>query len=232
MEVEAFNQKILNVLSKGTFIIPDYQREYDWDESEISELLDDLENISTRESYFIGHMVFEGKFTGNTFKVIDGQQRITTLTIMLSVIRDIFYEKGLDNLGDAINDKFIFSKDMNNNTFVILENKMPYPILQSYVQSKPNEKNLKVKPQKSGEKKIIETYDYFKKNFSAKLDNELIDLRDKILNLEVIFVAASDKVDAHTIFMTLNGTGKDLSAKDLIKNQICYLIYYSQIKFF
>ena len=168
MEVEAFNQKILNVLSKGTFIIPDYQREYDWDESEISELLDDLENISTRESYFIGHMVFEGKFTGNTFKVIDGQQRITTLTIMLSVIRDIFYEKGLDNLGDAINDKFIFSKDMNNNTFVILENKMPYPILQSYVQSKPNEKNLKVKPQKSGEKKIIETYDYFKKNFSAK----------------------------------------------------------------
>lgn len=220
MEVEAFNQKILNVLSKGTFIIPDYQREYDWDESEISELLDDLENISTRESYFIGHMVFEGKFTGNTFKVIDGQQRITTLTIMLSVIRDIFYEKGLDNLGDAINDKFIFSKDMNNNTFVILENKMPYPILQSYVQSKPNEKNLKVKPQKSGEKKIIETYDYFKKNFSAKLDNELIDLRDKILNLEVIFVAASDKVDAHTIFMTLNGTGKNLSAKDLIKNQI------------
>ena len=108
MEVEAFNQKISNVLSKGTFIIPDYQREYDWDESEISELLDDLEKVENDESYFIGHMVFEGKFTGNTFKVIDGQQRITTLTIMLSVIRDIFYEKGLNNLGDAINDKFIF----------------------------------------------------------------------------------------------------------------------------
>ena len=220
MEVEAFNQKISNVLSKGTFIIPDYQREYDWDESEISELLDDLEKVENDESYFIGHMVFEGKFTGNTFKVIDGQQRITTLTIMLSVIRDIFYEKGLNNLGDAINDKFIFSKDMNNNTFVILENKMPYPILQSYVQSKPDEKDLEVKPIKSGEKKIIETYDYFKKNFSEKSDNKLKDLRDKILNLEVIFVAASDKVDAHTIFMTLNGTGKDLSAKDLIKNQI------------
>ena len=44
MEVEAFSQKISNVLSKGKFIIPDYQREYDWDESEINELLEDLED--------------------------------------------------------------------------------------------------------------------------------------------------------------------------------------------
>ena len=125
MEVEAFSQKISNVLTKGKFIIPDYQREYDWDESEINELLEDLEDVKSDESYFIGHMVFEGKFTGNEFKVIDGQQRITTLTIMLSVIRDLFYTKSLNNLGDGINDKYIFAKDVDNIPFVILENKMP-----------------------------------------------------------------------------------------------------------
>lgn len=220
MEVEAFSQKISNVLSKGKFIIPDYQREYDWDESEINELLEDLEDVKSDESYFIGHMVFEGKFTGNEFKVIDGQQRITTLTILLSVIRDLFYNKSLNNLGDGINDKYIFAKDVDNNPFVILENKMPYPILQAYVQSIPNNKDLTLKPVKNGEKKIIKAYDHFNSLFQDKTEQELKDLRDKILNLEVIFVAASDKVDAHSIFMTLNATGKDLTPIDLIKNQI------------
>ncbi|MCX7928974.1 MAG: DUF262 domain-containing protein [Patescibacteria group bacterium] len=220
MEVEAFSLKISNVLSKGKFIIPDYQREYDWDESEIDELLEDLEDVKPDESYFIGHMVFEGKFTGNVFKVIDGQQRITTLTIMLCVIRDLFYTKGLNNLGDGINDKYIFGKDVDNNPFVILENKMPYPVLQSYVQSVPDKKDLTIKPTKSGEKKIIKAYEHFNSLFKNKSEQELKDIRDKILNLEVIFVAASDNVDAHSIFMTLNATGKDLTPIDLIKNQI------------
>lgn len=227
MEVEAFSQKISNVLSKGKFIIPDYQREYDWDENEINELLEDLEDVKPYESYFIGHMVFEGKFTDEEFKVIDGQQRITTLTIMLSVIRDLFYSKSLKNLGDGINDKYIFAKDVDNNSFVILENKMPYPILQAYVQSVPNDKDLTVKPVKSGERKIIKAYDYFRSLFKDRTEQELKDLRDKILNLEVIFVAASDKVDAHSIFMTLNATGKDLTPIDLIKNQI-FSLYPTQ----
>lgn len=220
MEIEAFSQKISNVLTKGKFIIPDYQREYDWDENEIDELLEDLEGVKSDESYFIGHMVFEGKFTGNEFKVIDGQQRITTLTIILSVIRDLFYNKSLDNLGDGINDKYIFAKDVDNTSFAILENKMPYPVLQSYVQSIPKDKNLTLKPTKTGEKKIINAYNHFNSLFKDKTEQELKDLRDKILNLEVIFVAASDKVDAHSIFMTLNATGKDLTSIDLIKNQI------------
>ena len=46
MEVEAFSQKISNVISKGRFIIPDYQREYDWDEDEIQELLDDINEVA------------------------------------------------------------------------------------------------------------------------------------------------------------------------------------------
>jgi uncharacterized protein with ParB-like and HNH nuclease domain len=220
MEVEAFSQKISNVLNKGKFIIPDYQREYDWDESEINELLEDIEEIKSNESYFIGHMVFEGKFTGTEFKVIDGQQRLTTLTIMLCVIRDLFYKNEFKDLGDGINDKYVFNKDVNNISYAILENKMPYPVLQTYVQNVPNEKDLEVKPTKNGEKKIIKAYDHFNDLYKDKNEKELKDLRDKILNIEIIFVAVSDNVDAHTIFMTLNATGKDLTPIDLIKNQI------------
>ena len=223
MEVVAHSQKISSTLTKGRFIIPDFQREYDWEENEINEFLEDLQDIKPDENYFIGHMVFEGKFTENEFKVIDGQQRITTITIMLCVIRDLFFEKGLNNLAEGINDKYIFAKDVDNNPYIILENRMPYPILQSYVQSIPSKKDKSQKPTKSGEKKIIKAYDHFYTLFKNKGEQELKDLRDKILNLEVIFVATSDNVDAYSIFMTLNATGKDLTVVDLIKNQVFHL---------
>ena len=220
MNVEARSQKIENVLKKGIFTIPDYQREYDWDNSEIDEFIEDIEEVKSNDSYFIGHMVLEGDFNGNSFNVIDGQQRITTITIILSVIRDLFYSKKETDLADGLNENYIFGKDRNNKLYIILENKMPYPVLQAYVQSVPTDKNLSVKPIKSGEKRIIKVYDKLKKLFETKTIPELEEFRDKILDLEVIFVAVSDEVDAFTIFETLNATGKDLTPMDLIKNQI------------
>lgn len=220
MNVEARSQKIENILKKGTFIIPDYQREYDWDSEEVDEFLEDIEETNNGDSYFIGHMVMEGEYNGASFNVIDGQQRFTTITIILSVIRDIFYNRDETDLAEGINDNYIFGKDRNNKSYIILENKMPYPILQAYVQSIPAKKNSSVKPIKRGEKRIKKIYDKLYKLFDSYTIKQLEDIRNKILDLEVIFVAVSDEVDAFTIFETLNATGKDLTPIDLIKNQI------------
>lgn len=220
MNVEARSQKIENVFRKGVFVIPDYQREYDWGNEEINEFLEDIDETKLNDSYFIGHMVLEGEFNGDLFNVIDGQQRITTITIILSVIRDLFYKHKEINLAEGINENYVFGKDRSNKPYIILENKMPYPVLQAYVQSIPEEKDLSVKPIKSGEKRIIKVYDNLLKLFGTKTIKELEELRDKILDLEVIFVAVSNEVDAFTIFETLNATGKDLTPMDLIKNQI------------
>ncbi len=219
MNVEARSLLIENVLKKGQFIIPDYQREYDWTDENLDEFLGDIEDAK-EENYFIGHMVCEGNFNSSKFKVIDGQQRITTITIMLCVLRDIFAEKALYNLSDGLNDNYIFARDKDNNEYIILDNQMPYPVLQSYVQSKLDKKNKKIKPKKSGEKKIIQAYDKFYKKWKDLNEKELKSLRDAILNLEIIFVAVDDEVDAFTIFETLNAKGKDLTALDLIKNQV------------
>jgi uncharacterized protein with ParB-like and HNH nuclease domain len=219
MKVEAHDVLVENLFKKGKFIIPDYQREFDWDDENIEELLEDIDETPINENYFIGHMVFEGAFNDFEFKVIDGQQRITTLTILLCAIRDRFYKLEEIKLADAVH-TFIFGKDKNFEDFAILENKMPYPILQSYVQSKPDKKDLSKKPVKTGEKKIIHAYDAIYKYLEAFDKDSLVILRDKVLKLEVIFVAASDRVDASTIFMTLNATGKDLLPIDLVKNYI------------
>ena len=153
MKVGAEDILIRSLLTRGKYTIPDYQREYDWENEQIDELIDDIEECSQDDNYFIGHMVFEGKRNGNQFKVIDGQQRITTLTIILCCLRDIFYSRDENDLGDAINDKYIFARDDDNNKYAILENEASYPVLQSRVQNIPNDKDSNVFPQKDGEKK-------------------------------------------------------------------------------
>ena len=220
MNVEAHSQQIKQVLTKGKFFIPEYQRQYDWTDTNLNTFIEDINENNEDENYFIGHMVCEGNYNGNEFNVIDGQQRITTITIILSALRDEFFNRGLDKFANGIHKKFIFSTDVEENEFVILDNKMPYPILQRYVQSLPDKKDTSVTPQKSGEKKIANAYKKFIDEFSKMDEEQLKSFRDKILNLEVIFVAVDDEVDAFTIFETLNAKGKDLTPLDLIKNKV------------
>lgn len=219
MNVEARSQTTKSVFKKGQFFIPEYQREFDWAEVELDEFFSDLDDANETDNYFIGHMVFEGEYSGTKFNVIDGQQRFTVITITLCAIRDKFFEMNEDKLANGIHENYIFAKDENYDEYVILDNKMPYPILQKYIQNKPTEKEV-VTPVKNGEKKIVAAYDFVKEYIKSYTVAQLTLLRDKILNLELIFVSVSEEVDAFTIFETLNAKGKDLTPLDLIKNQI------------
>lgn len=232
MNVDAKNLTIENVLTKGSYVIPDYQREFAWTVDNIKELINDINESTLIENYFIGHMVLQGDFNGNHFEVVDGQQRITTITIILCAIRDIFSERSKDEAleraliedmeaySDAINEKYIFNKDRNNKTFVVLDSEMPYPLFQKLVQSKPSEKDFKITPEKSGDKKIKDAYNQCISEFKELSHDELVILRDKILNLELIFVAVKDEADIQNVFETLNAKGKDLDAFDLIKSKV------------
>lgn len=219
MDVEAHGLDVSNLLKKGQYIIPDYQREFDWTREELDDFFEDISDLKIDEPYFIGHMVFEGKFNSTVFNVVDGQQRITTITILLCVIRDLLFELDNKDLANGLN-LFIFQRDMDNIEFPILKNEMPYPVLQKWVQSVPENKDFTLKSKNSGEIKIKEAYEFFKNKLKKSSEGELLILRNKILALELIFVAAGDTVNAHSIFMTLNATGKNLTAFDLIKNQI------------
>lgn len=218
MKVDGQSESVKKLLSSGSYTIPEYQREYDWDDEQINQLKEDIFDIGINESYFIGHMVFEGKRDGDSFIVIDGQQRITTIIIMLCCLRDLFYKIGAKDLGDGINDNYIFYKDVENKKHARLNNDMPYPVLQARVINTPTERDNSVQPHKSGEKKIISAYDNIYTSFKDKSIEELKQLRDKILDLETVSVVAEGVSNACTIFMTLNSTGKDLTPLDLVKS--------------
>ena len=68
------------------FEIPSYQRAYSWEEKQVNQFLEDLENAESQ--YYLGHFLFETKDNEeNTLLVIDGQQRLTTCIIFFSVLR-------------------------------------------------------------------------------------------------------------------------------------------------
>ena len=89
--------KALSYILNGEekYKIPRYQRPYSWTTDEVSDLWDDL---NENESVFLGSFVFnyENYEKENFVEVIDGQQRLITLTILIAVLRDIYKELGED----------------------------------------------------------------------------------------------------------------------------------------
>jgi hypothetical protein len=91
--IEAHEQTIGQIFSNAyAFEIPPYQRPYAWEQDQARELLDDLLSASENANggaYFLGSVVLIKLPNDPSSKVIDGQQRLTTLTILLSVLRDL-----------------------------------------------------------------------------------------------------------------------------------------------
>jgi uncharacterized protein with ParB-like and HNH nuclease domain len=71
------------------FRIPDYQRPFAWDEKNFSELIDDLWTAQRDQQYFLGTIVLHKREGINTYDVVDGQQRLTSLLILIAVLRDL-----------------------------------------------------------------------------------------------------------------------------------------------
>ena len=93
--IEAGEKQIADVFSDGyAFTIPPYQRPYAWEVQQANELLDDLleamrPNSRSEGLYFLGSIVLVKTRGDSAAKVVDGQQRLTTLTILFSVLRDL-----------------------------------------------------------------------------------------------------------------------------------------------
>jgi uncharacterized protein with ParB-like and HNH nuclease domain len=88
LRIESQDRKIDELLKAHTFLIPRFQRPYSWEPDHITEFWQDvLENLD--QSYFIGSMVVY-KVGRSSVAVVDGQQRLTTITILLCAIRDAY----------------------------------------------------------------------------------------------------------------------------------------------
>ena len=103
--LEAKQKTILEMFSGETqYIIPNYQRAYSWEESACKELFEDLKNAyhtNPKDGYFLGNIVIAvSSENRNRFEVIDGQQRLTTLTLLMKVLLE--FDENSIHLENAI----------------------------------------------------------------------------------------------------------------------------------
>lgn len=195
-------------------------------------------NISD-DQYFLGTMLFIGNFAEKPDKpieVIDGQQRLTTVTILFSALSDRFHEVGEDKLSEQLFN-YIVTHDDNGEEVRILQSRSSYPYFVYFIQDRL--KTIIENPGNEEEKCIKETYDYFWKQTSEKMLKKMLKkkfgddvvnalsyvdilkaLRDQVLDCTFISIAAADKDQANRIFAILNSKGKRLIYIDLIKNRI------------
>jgi hypothetical protein len=184
--------------------------------------------------YFIGSMVVfkDGK---QRFGIVDGQQRMTTMTLLLAVLRNALAKHGLNDLAQGIHG-LIERKNIDNKPEFILSTETSYPFFQDHI-LKWGAPDVPVNPL-AEEKNLQDAFTQLTKLIDGVTESQesdtslsddkktkfiqqrLTDIRDAVLNLKVIFVKLDDEDDAYIIFETLNTRGKDLSLTDLVKNHI------------
>ena len=231
MHINEANDKIIKDVFKNFYIIPRFQRPYSWQNEEVEELLNDI--IENDTNYFIGSIVTY-KANGDFKGIVDGQQRLTTLILLLSAIKYIAISLSNNDLAEGTSIYLERKNDFNKNTPTI-NTETSYPTYQQIITGEYLEQNIN--PILPEEKHILEIFEYIKQyvvnylgNFVTKMtnnerindikNNKLMELRNKILNLVVIYIELDDEDDAYTIFETLNTRGMDLSNEDLIKNYV------------
>ena len=246
MEFKAVPRTIADTLDlKRKYVIPRFQREYSWENDELQELWDDLLDCFTVHNgklypneYFIGTLVLVGDDDDNMNikrQVVDGQQRLMTITIAFSVIRKLFLMEKEETLANKVY-SYIMGEDADGVEYAKLETETPKPYFQMRIQKR--EQNENILPNTDEEKRILNAYNYFERKLSRKnilqeikkryrIDDNRLDyiellklFRDQILHCKVIYVTVKSFDDAYAIFEVLNAKGKDLSPIDIIKNSL------------
>lgn len=231
MKIESSDTNVERLFTSDFLVIPRFQRPYSWDDENLEEFWNDVVQTDGNE-YFIGSMVlFESG--RQEFGVVDGQQRLTTITILLCVIRNAFQELKSENLAKGIHSLIERGDRDSVNRFVVMT-ETSYPFFAEEIQ-KFDEKDFATEPQRE-EKRLQASYEFFEKKVQSMLLDvanrtdlsaegkqeekiaKLKNLRDSVLFLSLIRIELDDEDDAYLIFETLNTRGKDLALTDLLKN--------------
>jgi len=221
--VKATEAKLLDFLKKSPqFIIPIYQRTYSWTESECQQLWDDILRTGQDDrihAHFVGSIVYIEKglyqvSSQSPLLVIDGQQRLTTVTLILEALARALPE-GVEPVDG-------FSPRKLRNYYLLNpleEGERAYKLLLTQTDKQTLLALLDQKPSPDPcSLRLKENFEFFEKRL-ASLGEDLAPLCKGLAKLMVVDIALSrDQDNPQLIFESMNSTGKELSQADLIRN--------------
>lgn len=227
-QMDARDTSILDFIGGKSisFIIPPFQRNYEWNETQCCELYEDVKNAAiTGREHYLGNIVYYVASSNASFKeyiLVDGQQRFTSVMLLLCAIRDLSEDS-----------KII--KDINTSYLKHDESKLRDGEEEYRIRLKQTandyEDFLKVidsnQIDENSASNIINNYLYFKRAIAEDLENNSIeslnDVYDAIEKLQIVKVnleIEDNLEEVQLIFEKINSTGKPLSFTDLIRNYL------------
>lgn len=226
--VRAENGTLAGVLEgKKQYQVPLYQRVYSWGKKQLEQLWSDVVelerslNEDPKASHFIGSLVLAsspdfGAIGVNKFLVVDGQQRLTTLTLLLAALRDHMIETGAAERANGIDAQYLIN---------VFDSGKPLKVLPTQTDRAAYLAVLNRAPQAGGEDSVGNAYRFFRSKIAAADDPddphdlELLEAA-VVRGLALVVVTAEPSDNAHRIFESLNNTGLRLTQSDLLKNYL------------
>ncbi|MEN8583132.1 DUF4268 domain-containing protein [Burkholderia sp. RS01] len=226
--VRAENGTLAGVLEgKKQYQVPLYQRVYSWGKKQLDQLWSDVVELERtlcddpKASHFIGSLVLAsspdfGAIGVNKFLVVDGQQRLTTLTLLLAALRDHLFETGDKDKASGIDAQYLIN---------VFDTGKPLKIVPTQADRPAYMAVLNRAPQAGGEDAVGDAYRFFRSKIAAADDPddphdlELLEAA-VVRGLALVVVTAEPSDNAHRIFESLNNTGLRLTQSDLLKNYL------------
>ena len=239
------------VLDKtNRLVVPRFQRVYSWKEENLSEFYEDfLASSGNVRQSFLGTLVFDA--SNPDFKgVIDGQQRVITLTIVFAALRDLLREEiqspmayelagTLQNehiqAGSSIRQRPSGTAESGGSVYIFTAEKSMREFFEHFISKGDADLRKAIKPNNEGERNVYNAYTYLrnrlaKEKLSAKTDADgkvviLRKLAESILGVQFVLINVYNSEMAYALFESHNSKGADLLVSDLVKSH-----FYGQLK--
>jgi hypothetical protein len=232
-------ENLLELFTQKVFRIPDYQRGYAWEEKQLSELWDDLDEITSENGILKQHYtgtIFleeidslpEGKWlTSKFYNIVDGQQRLTTIVIlifeMLKETESGYCERRKNELFEI----FIAKKNLSETNEIYKFGYMDTNQNNKYLLKNIFEDNkiiLETDCQNIYSKNLSNAKEYFSRRIKELTDEQKELLFRKIISTLKFDIRTIEKdLDVQVVFETMNNRGKPLTVLEKLKNRLIYL---------
>ena len=213
-KVKADSIHLFDFLENGKtiFEIPVFQRNYEWDEQQCSQLFKDLTIAAEDDQdHFIGAMVYvaeTGRKLSHIYRIIDGQQRLMSLMLLLKSLADVN-----DQVRAEIQEQYLTNKYLEENNHLKLK---PVAHDMEAFEAVMNDRL----DQYNEPSKVVKNYQYFKKRIQQS-EFSSTELYEALNHFNMVYIELTNDVqdeNPQVIFESLNSTGVSLSASDLVRN--------------
>jgi hypothetical protein len=231
MKVSQEPIKISDILKDKTFNVPLYQREYSWNLEQVSDLYYDISD-SEDDGHFLGSLLLFQTDNLKKMEIVDGQQRMTTLFLLLFSILKTLNGSDKTKAIERINSLLfvIDPNDLSNDTSSseprLETGKRDKYLFKSIIRNE--DFNAHKDGRKRSHKNLTNTLEFFDQKISEIVKeqglNGLTKFTEKVIKSEFIVMTAEKQSDKLLLFKTINARGLELTQGDLIKNELCHNI--------